>query len=144
MMPEPREGATFGTKLFSDICSARQASIETSWHCLKFQKSLLVNRSSGHRAARLLFWLKWNIRKHQRKKVDGASTVRVWRVDPLGQTLTLTYFDFFWILKTMKLWKSFQYLITWVQQQVVWDCGVPLGRLRKQRYWHSVNLSGHL
>ena len=46
MMPEPREGATFGTKFFSDICSARQASIETSWHSLKFQKSFLVNRST--------------------------------------------------------------------------------------------------
>ena len=47
MMPEPREEATFGKKN-SDICSARQASIETSRHSLKFQKSFLVNRSNAY------------------------------------------------------------------------------------------------
>ena len=33
--------------------------------------------------------------------------MRVWRVDPLGQTLTLTYFDYFWILKNNEIMKKF-------------------------------------
>ena len=56
MMPEPREGATFGTKFFSDICSARQASIETSWHSLKFQKSFLVNQSNAQPCSTVTSW----------------------------------------------------------------------------------------
>ena len=43
-------------KFFSDICSARQASIETSWHSLKFQKSFLVNQSNAQPCSTVTSW----------------------------------------------------------------------------------------
>ena len=47
-VPELREGATFEQNFFSDFDSARYSSIQTSVLQTIFQKSRLVNRSSGH------------------------------------------------------------------------------------------------
>ena len=52
--PEPREGATFEQNFFSDICSARYSSIENLMHYMKFQKKVLVNRSSDHQCLMLI------------------------------------------------------------------------------------------
>ena len=45
--PELREGATFEQIFFSDICSARYSSIKNLVHYMKFQKKVLVNRSTA-------------------------------------------------------------------------------------------------
>ena len=45
--PELREGATSEQNFFSDICSDRYSSIENLMHYMKFQKNVLVNRSSA-------------------------------------------------------------------------------------------------
>ena len=48
MWPELYEGATFEQKVFSNICLYSDRLYKTTWHCLKFHKSIFMNRSSVH------------------------------------------------------------------------------------------------
>ena len=48
MWPELYEGATFERKVFSNICLYSDGLYKTTWHCLKFHKSIFMNRSNGH------------------------------------------------------------------------------------------------
>ena len=46
MWPELYEGATFEQKVFSNICLYSDRLYKTTWHCLKFHKSIFMNRSN--------------------------------------------------------------------------------------------------
>ena len=49
MWLELYEGATFGQKVFSNICSGGDRLYKTTWHYSKFQKSIFMNRSNEYR-----------------------------------------------------------------------------------------------
>ena len=51
MWPELYEGATFERKVFSNICLYSDRLYKTTWHCLKFHKSIFMNRSSDKSVA---------------------------------------------------------------------------------------------